>query len=85
MELRELSLAIDGYKEDRASQFQDLMYASRIVAFWAAAPHLPKKARIKKPADLFELPGDKEAKKDRVKRMKPIQRIDRSDAKQSNG
>jgi hypothetical protein len=75
MTLREISNMISGAikKEERDLQWD--LYNARIISFYACAPHLGKSSGIKKPSDLFELDIDKELKKQKIKKLKPIKKI----------
>jgi hypothetical protein len=88
MTLVELNDAVDGHKEERKDQYNELSWNARLIAYYAAAPHVPKKAKIRKPEDLFDHAWDKEIKRQRLKKIKPIQRVPHKweqDGKQSNG
>lgn len=73
MTLAELREAIDGFNELRSHEMSEFMTAVRLVCFYVVAPH---NKNIKRPTDVFELPIDKEMRKIRLKKMKPIQRIE---------
>jgi plasmid rolling circle replication initiator protein Rep len=83
MTLRELSNVIKGRSKKEEKDLQWALYNARLISFYACAPHLGKSSSIKKPADLFELEIDKEMKRQRIKRLKPIKKILRD--QQSNG
>jgi hypothetical protein len=74
--MREMHNAIAGFNELEMERDERFMRGVRLISFYAVAPHVDKKARIRKPEDLFDLPSDSKAKKERVKRLKPIQKIE---------
>lgn len=77
--MRELDNAMKGRAKKAEADLQWQLYNSRLIAFYACAPHLGKKSGIKKPADLFELDIDKQLKRAKIKRLKPIKRVKRDD------
>lgn len=84
MTLAEFHDAVDGHNEQREDDYNNDLYLARLISFYAVVPHAPKKARIKKPSDLFEHPTDKEARRNRLKKLKPIQKVFRN-GKHTNG
>jgi hypothetical protein len=83
MTMREIGNAMKGKARQRESDLQWQLYNSRLVSFYACAPHLGKGSGIKKPADLFELELDRTLKKQKLKKLKPIKKIFRDE--QPNG
>lgn len=74
--MSELSFAIEGFNEQKKTSDNKYLESVRLICFYSVVTHAPKSAGIKKPEDLFELPGDKESRRARIKKMKPIQKID---------
>jgi hypothetical protein len=79
MTLHELSLAIEGFNELKHQEFQEYLYGVRLICFWSSAPHLPKKAKIKRPEDILTLDVDKKIRKNRIAKFKPIQKVIKSE------
>lgn len=66
MTLAEFHDAVDGYHEKK----EEYLEGVRLICFYAAAPHTKK---IKKLTDILELDRDNKARKERWKKMKPIE------------
>jgi len=74
MTIRELQNAQNGFNKNQETQIQEYMIGVRMICYWVVKPNLKKNSRIK-PQDLFELPIDKEVRKQRLKNVKPIKLI----------
>jgi hypothetical protein len=79
MTLRELSNALTGFNKLEAERHERDMIQTRIISFWAYRGHVGKKLR--RYEQLFELPGDLEARRERLKGVKEVVIYD----EQSNG
>jgi hypothetical protein len=75
MTILEISDAIDGFNELEDERNQNYLEGVRTISYYAVIAHLSKKAKVKGPADLIQLKKDIKAKKDRIKKMKPIEVI----------
>lgn len=72
MSLVEVQECIDAYTERRKEEFEEYLFGIRQLGYYTLAPQSNK---IKRPQDLFELEVDREIRRNRVKGLKPIQKI----------
>jgi hypothetical protein len=77
MTLRELTNAMKGRSKKDEDDLQWQLFQTRLMCFYTAVPHLGKSSGIKKPSDLFEIDLDKQMKKQRLKKLKPIKIVPR--------
>lgn len=88
MTLVDLHDAIQGFYELEHERNENYLEGVRLIAYYAAAPHLnPKKSKIKKPEDILKLDRDKIARKERLKNL-PVIEIEitqKENGQQSNG
>lgn len=73
MTLKEINNAIDGFQQLKKEEFQEQLYTARIVAFWAYKGFAGKK--LKKYEQILELESDVQARRERLRNMKPVEII----------
>lgn len=73
MTLREINNAIDGFEDLRKDDYQQYLIGCRIISYWAYKGHVGKKLR--RYDQLFELDADIQARRERLKDMKPVEII----------
>jgi hypothetical protein len=71
MTLREIHNAIDGFEKLKEEKFEEYMLGVRKICYSVRLPYV-KKGRTLKEEDIFPLKIDKEIKREKTKRMKPI-------------
>lgn len=70
--LLEIHNAIEGFEQLKREEFQEYMFGVRKICYWQMKSMIGKK--MKKEEDIFSLDIDKEIRKAKVRKMKPIEK-----------
>lgn len=71
MTFREIGNCIDGFERLKKEEFQEYMLGVRKICYWSVNVMAGKKG-FKKESDVFPLDMDKEIKREKIKKMKPV-------------
>lgn len=74
MTLVDLHDAIEGFNELEKERNENYLEGVRIIAFYAAAPHVntKKRVRLKNPRSILKLDRDKERRRSELKGFPPV-------------